>query len=117
MRDQKAYIEAMWILFLRAPGQPHGTRRNRDLGEVGSVKEKGWQRATPYSLAIKVSGIKFKNGSPLLAFVNDLEESAETPFFWQKWGCPANALGKMVSIGVIEVRASIWRNQDSTEVS
>jgi hypothetical protein len=82
MRDQKAFIEAMWIMFLRAPERPTAPGECVDLGEVGSVKEKDWQRATPYSPAIKVSGIKFKDERPLLAFVNDLENPGEAPFFW-----------------------------------
>jgi len=52
-----------------------------DLGEIGSAAEKDWQRATPYSPAIKIQGVKFQNETPLIAFVNDLEEPEKPPDF------------------------------------
>jgi hypothetical protein len=80
--DQKAYVAYMWVRFLLAPGRKTALGEPVDLGELGRVAEKDWQRATPYSPAIKVSGIKFKDERPLLAFVNDLENPGEAPFFW-----------------------------------
>jgi len=82
MRDQKAYIEAMWLMFLRAPGRQTAPGELVDLGEIGVTKEKDWQRATPYSPAINIWGIKFQNETPLIAFVNDLEEPEKPPDFW-----------------------------------
>jgi len=37
MRDQ-TYIEAMWIMFLRAPGRPTAPGEVVDLGEIGATK-------------------------------------------------------------------------------
>jgi hypothetical protein len=47
----EAFIAAMWIMFLRAPGRKTGPGEPVDLGEIGQVKEKDWKRMTPYSTA------------------------------------------------------------------
>ena len=53
------------------------------IGEIGEVASKNWAKATPYSPAeIKLAGIKFNNEMPQIAFVNDLEEPDQQPFFW-----------------------------------
>jgi hypothetical protein len=46
-----AYVAAMWVLFLRCPARNTGPGEPVDLGEVGEVREKSWDRLTPYSLA------------------------------------------------------------------
>ena len=52
---QEGYILRMWIRFLLAPARLSRQELKRgavtDLGELGSVREKNWTRATPYSLA------------------------------------------------------------------
>jgi hypothetical protein len=52
---REAYILRMWIRFLLAPARPSREELKRgavtDLGELGSIREKNWTRATPYSLA------------------------------------------------------------------
>ena len=54
-----------------------------DLGEIGATKQKDWERLTPYSPAVKISGVKFENETPLLCFVNDMEQQpGEPPDFW-----------------------------------
>ena len=45
------YVTAMWFLFLRAPGRETLPGECVDLGEIGQVKEKDWERLTPYSPA------------------------------------------------------------------
>lgn len=60
----------------RLPGEPV------DLGEIGVTREKNWERPTPYSPAIKISGVKFDNQNPQIAFVNDLEHPGRSPEFW-----------------------------------
>jgi hypothetical protein len=47
----EAYIATMWIMFLRAPGRKTGPGEPVDLGDIGSVREKNWERPTPYSPA------------------------------------------------------------------
>ena len=47
----EAYITAMWLMFLRAPGRNTLPGEPVDLGEIGHVKEKDWERVTPYSPA------------------------------------------------------------------
>ena len=46
---REAYIAAMWLLFLRAPGRETLPGECVDLGEIGKVREKDWERLTPYS--------------------------------------------------------------------
>jgi len=46
-----AYIAAMWLMFLRAPAQKTGPGEPVDLGEIGEVRQKDWERLTPYSVA------------------------------------------------------------------
>jgi hypothetical protein len=45
---QEAHIAAMWILFLRAPGNQTAPGEPVDLGEV---PEKNFERWSPYSPA------------------------------------------------------------------
>ena len=47
---REAYIAAMWLMFLRAPGRETAPGELVDLGEIGEVREKNWARATPYSV-------------------------------------------------------------------
>jgi hypothetical protein len=47
-----AYIAAMWLLYLRAPGHETAPGEPVDLGEIGSVREKDWERLTTYSVAV-----------------------------------------------------------------
>ena len=82
MRDQKAYIEAMWVMFLRAPGRNTAPGEVVDLGEIGATKTKDWERLTPYSPAVRIWGVKFENETPRIAFVNDMEEPEKPPYFW-----------------------------------
>jgi hypothetical protein len=53
--QRELYIAAMFAMYLRAPARPTREEVKRgivsDLGEVGSVQEKNWTRATPYSPA------------------------------------------------------------------
>jgi len=41
----------MYLMFLRAPGRNTLPGECVDLGEIGEVKEKDWERLTPYSRA------------------------------------------------------------------
>ncbi len=44
------HIQAMWLMFLRAPGKAQPDVDGYfDLQEIGSTKEKDWERLTPYS--------------------------------------------------------------------
>lgn len=54
MNDKEAYIQAMWLMFLRAPGRRTAPGEVVDLGEIGATKMKDWERQTPYSPAVKV---------------------------------------------------------------
>jgi len=45
------FIFAMYLMFLRAPGRKTLPGEPVDLGEIGQVKEKDWERVTPYSPA------------------------------------------------------------------
>ena len=48
------YINMMYWLFVRCPGVD--TRDSSDavhLGEIGSIVERNWNRATPYSPATR----------------------------------------------------------------
>jgi hypothetical protein len=42
---------AYWLMFLRAPGRNTLPGEPIDLGEIGTVREKSFERPTPYSLA------------------------------------------------------------------
>jgi hypothetical protein len=79
---KEAYIQAMWLMFLRAPGHDTLPGERVDLGEIGTVRAKDWERLTPYSPAVKISGVKFRNETPQIAFVNDLEHPERSPEFW-----------------------------------
>lgn len=52
---RELYIAAMFAMYVRAPARPtcEEVRRGAitDLGELGSVQERNWTRATPYSPA------------------------------------------------------------------
>ena len=50
--DQEAYIAAMWLMFLLAPGNETAPGEPVDLGEIGEIREKEWERLTLYSLAV-----------------------------------------------------------------
>lgn len=50
---REEYIAAMWLMFLRAPGRETAPGEVVDLGEIGAVKTKDWERLTPYSLAMQ----------------------------------------------------------------
>jgi hypothetical protein len=80
--DREAYIAAMWLMFLRAPGRDTAPGEPVDLGEIGLDAPKNWEPLTPYSPAVKISGVKFQNERPLIAFVNDLDEPECQPKFW-----------------------------------
>jgi hypothetical protein len=45
------FIFAMYLMFLRAPGRDTLPGEPVDLGEIGQVKQKDWERLTPYSPA------------------------------------------------------------------
>ena len=47
----RLHVEAMFLMFLRAPGKPTGPGEPVDLGEIGTTREKDWSKATPYSVA------------------------------------------------------------------
>ena len=50
----KAYIHAMWLIFLRCPRKPESEVDGfYSLGEIGEAPEKAWTRLTPYSIARK----------------------------------------------------------------
>jgi len=51
MDPSEAYIQRMWILWLMAPHRETFDGKSLDLGEIGSVAEKNWTKATPYSPA------------------------------------------------------------------
>jgi hypothetical protein len=84
--DREAYathIAAMWLMFLRAPGRETTPGEPVDQGEIGLDAPKNWERPNgPYSPAVKISGIKFENERPLIAFVNDLSGPEDQPDFW-----------------------------------
>jgi len=45
------HILAMWMMFLRMPGRKTTPGEPVDLGEIGSTRDKDWERLTPYSPA------------------------------------------------------------------
>jgi len=49
--NREAFIAAMWLMFLRAPGRETLPGEPVDLGEIGEVREKNWTKMTPYSIA------------------------------------------------------------------
>ena len=55
---RELYIAAMFAMYVRAPARPTREELTRgaitDLGEIGSVQEKTWDRATPYSVAQRI---------------------------------------------------------------
>lgn len=52
--DRETYIQAMWLMFLRAPGRQTAPGEPVDLGEIGEVREKNWTKATAYSPAKEI---------------------------------------------------------------
>lgn len=47
-----AYIQMMWLLFLRCPGvDAQDDSGAYYLGEIGETRNKNWTRMTPYSPA------------------------------------------------------------------
>jgi hypothetical protein len=80
--DFDTMVLRYWLMFLRAPGRDTLPGECVDLGEVGQVRAKDWERLTPYSPAVKLGGVKFQNEIPQIAFVNDLEEPERQPDFW-----------------------------------
>ena len=48
--QREAYIAAMWLMLLSAPGRKTAPGEPVDLGEIGEVREKNWARATPYGV-------------------------------------------------------------------
>src|SRR5260370_2472865 len=49
--DVDQHILAYWLMFCRAPSRKTGPGEPVDLGEIGSIQEKNWERLTPYSPA------------------------------------------------------------------
>jgi hypothetical protein len=47
---RELYIAAMFLMYMRAPGQRTAPGEIVDLGEIGEVREKNWSRLTPYFL-------------------------------------------------------------------
>jgi len=47
--DVDQHILAYWLMFCRAPSRKTGPGEQVDLGEIGSIQEKNWERLTPYS--------------------------------------------------------------------
>jgi hypothetical protein len=75
-------IFAMYVEFVRNPGRGTLPGEPVELGEIGQVEEKNWWRFIRSRLAVKISGVKFQNESPQIAFINDLEEPESQPDFW-----------------------------------
>jgi hypothetical protein len=48
-------VWAYWLMYCRAPRRETLPGEAVDLGEIGQVKEKGWERLTPYSPAEKIT--------------------------------------------------------------
>jgi hypothetical protein len=49
---REVYIAAMWLIYCRAPRKAEPDVDGMyDLSEIGSVPEKNFSRATPYSIA------------------------------------------------------------------
>jgi len=49
--SREAYIAYMFCFYLHAPGRETLPGEPVDLGEIGHVKEKDWERQTPNSPA------------------------------------------------------------------
>jgi hypothetical protein len=49
--DVDSLLLAYWLLYCRAPGNKTLPGEAVDLGEIGQVKKKDWERLTPYSPA------------------------------------------------------------------
>ena len=49
--DPDATVLAYWLLYCRAPGRSTAPGEIVDLGQIGTDREKDWERLTPYSLA------------------------------------------------------------------
>jgi hypothetical protein len=82
-REFDMFVMAMFFLWASRPRDPNPQPDGSYfIGEVGDAREKTWERLTPYSPAVKISGIKFRNETPYLAFVNDLDEPGYQPDFW-----------------------------------
>ena len=47
--DFDTMVLRYWLMFLCAPGRNTLPGERVDLGEIGQVKEKDWERVTPYS--------------------------------------------------------------------
>ena len=82
MKNFDQFVWVMWLMYCRAPGLKTAPGEVVDLGEIGCVKEKNWSRVTPYSPVVKISGVKFRNETPQIGFVNDLEDPERQPDFW-----------------------------------
>jgi hypothetical protein len=48
---QDSLLLAYWLMFLHAPARNTLPGEPVDLGEIGTVPEKSFERLTPYSLA------------------------------------------------------------------
>jgi hypothetical protein len=48
---REKHILMYWLMFCRAPGRKTAPGEPVDLGEIGSAREKNWERMTPHSLA------------------------------------------------------------------
>jgi hypothetical protein len=48
-----AFLFAMYLMYCRAPGKKTAPGEPIELGEIGSVPEKNWSKASPYSPAEK----------------------------------------------------------------
>jgi hypothetical protein len=82
-REFDIHVVVMFLVWASRPKNPDPQLDGRYfIGEVGDAPEKNWERPTPYSPAIKISGVKFRGEVPCLAFVNDLEEPNSQPDFW-----------------------------------
>ena len=86
MMDQRefdTFVIAMFFLWASRPKDPNPQPDGSFfIGEVNDVPPKTWERLTPYSPAVKISGVKFRNETPYLAFVNDLDQPGCQPDFW-----------------------------------
>ena len=82
--DYDTLIFAMFLLYASRPRKREPDEIGRNfIGDVGDAPEKSWTRPLgPYGPAVKISGVKFQNGTPQIAFVNDLEEPESQPDFW-----------------------------------
>jgi len=49
--DAEAQILMYWLMYCRAPGNKTLPGEPVDLGEIGQINEKDWERVTPYGPA------------------------------------------------------------------